>query len=297
MKSDIYLELRGITFFQKSSMEALKCYIPPMKRILLCFLFLFSIGAEAKGSFFLTVLKKDRTLVSGEFIERYEDRWFYEEDSEKVKKYYLLFEEKNGDPKFHIIQRKDVLRMWSAWTAYSRYEWYLRKHNLGFQNEIVPGADILTGNSGHHKFEKMFGNFAWDLGVLDSEGKQFQNQGLLLEDYYIFDQAVYSPVSGTVVGKTSDQVDNIPDQSMSGDLSKKINNFLTIKMKYPFYLSVVHFKKDSITVNIGDEINAGQELGVVGNSGVSYIPHLHYTLYIYSESLKRFISVPAFFNY
>ncbi|MFT6069984.1 MAG: hypothetical protein ACJAT2_002503 [Bacteriovoracaceae bacterium] len=268
-----------------------------MKRILLCFLFLISVGAQAKGSFFLTVLKKDRTLVSGEFIERYEDRWFYEEDSEKTKKYYLLFEQVKGEAKFHIIQRKDVLRMWSAWTPFSRYEWFLKRNNLGFQNEIIPGADVLTGNTGHHKFEKMFGNFAWDLGVLDESGKQYQNEGSLLEDYYVFDKSVYSPVSGTVVGVVSDQMDNAPDRSMTGDLSKKINNFLTIKMKYPFYLSVVHFKKDSITVDIGDEIKAGQELGLVGNSGVSYIPHLHYTLYIYAESLKRFISVPAFFNY
>ena len=68
-----------------------------------------------------------------------------------------------------------------------------------------------------------------------------------------------------------------------------------IKIQYPFYLSVVHFKKDSIKVNIGDKVSPGQELGLVGNSGVSYIPHLHYTLYIYEESLQRFISVPALF--
>ncbi|PJB54700.1 MAG: hypothetical protein CO099_00070, partial [Bdellovibrio sp. CG_4_9_14_3_um_filter_39_7] len=66
-----------------------------------------------------------------------------------------------------------------------------------------------------------------------------------------------------------------------------------LKIDGPFYLSIVHFKQNSITVNIGDEVKIGQVLGQVGNSGVSYVPHLHYTLYAYIPELERFISVPA----
>lgn len=268
-----------------------------MKLLILVGLFLISFQASAKLNFQLTLLKKDKTQVSGEYIERYEDRWFYEEDDSKVKKYYLLFEVVAGKAKFHMVLKKDVKITSLSISKESKYRQFLIDNDLGFKNEIVPGADILTGNSGHHKFEKMFGNFAWDLGVLDSLGKQFRDSGFLLDDYYVFDKRVYSPVGGTVVGKVSNQVDNIPSPFLYGDLSEKVNNYLTIKMQYPFYLSVVHFKKDSINVNIGDTIEAGQDLGRVGNSGVSYIPHLHYTLYIYEEGLKRFISVPAYFDY
>jgi len=179
----------------------------------------------------------------------------------------------------------------------STYRQFLIDHDLGFKSEIIPGADVLTGNEGHHKLERMFGNFAWDLGILDSHGKLHSGSGLRLDDYYVFNKKVYSPVKGTVVGLVSNQIDNRPSPLFEGDLKNKVNNYLTIKIKYPFYLSVVHFKKDSIKVNIGDSIDVGQVLGVVGNSGVSYIPHLHYTLYIYEENLKRFISVPAHFDY
>lgn len=268
-----------------------------MKSLFVIILFIVSFQVSAKSSLFVSVLKKDKTIVSGEFIERYEDRWFYEESSSEVKKYYLLFEVIKGKPKFHMIAVQDIKKVRVKRMRRSPYKRYLISNGLGFKNEIIPDADILTGNSGHHKFEKMFGNFAWDLGVLDEDQNQFRGAGLLLEDYYVFDKAVYSPVTGTVVGRVSDQVDNMPAPDFVGDLSEKVNNYLTIKMKYPFYLSVVHFKKDSITVKVGDEIGAGQLLGRVGNSGVSYIPHLHYTLYIYEESLKRFISVPAHFSY
>jgi murein DD-endopeptidase MepM/ murein hydrolase activator NlpD len=272
-----------------------------MKLLLLTFLFLisFQVSAldKAKNSFYLIILKNDKTTVSGEFIERYEDRWFYEEDNPLVKKYYLLFELVKGKPTFHMVQAQDVARISLYSYQKSGYRRFLIDNDLGFQNEIIAGMDILTGNSWHHKFEKMFGNFAWDLGVLDIDGNQHGGEGLQLSDYYVFDKRVYSPVSGTVVGKVSNQFDNKASPNLVGDLSKKMNNYLTIKMMYPFYLSVVHFKKDTITVNVGDSIKAGKELGRVGNSGVSYIPHLHYTLYIYEEGLKRFISVPAYFDY
>ena len=74
------------------------------------------------------------------------------------------------------------------------------------------------------------------------------------------------------------------------------NNYLTIKVHESIYLSLVHFKQDSIQVEVGDTVSEGQYLGRVGNSGVSYLPHLHFTLYTYIEELERFISIPGFFE-
>jgi len=48
--------------------------------------------------------------------------------------------------------------------------------------------------------------------------------------------------------------------------------------------------------SVGDKVEVGMRLGTVGNSGVSYLPHLHYTLYTFLPQLDRFISIPGFFQ-
>jgi len=262
-----------------------------MKVILSIFLFLASQFAH--GAVYISAQTQDGLFHRGEVIESYEDRWFYEAASEQTKRYLLLFKEEAGKAKFKMLSYDQIKRIRLLGFFPSKYKSFLRKNKIILKKEVVKNQAILTGNHGHHKFERMFGNFAWDLGILDEHGKQHRGDGSLLTDYYIFNEEIKSPIGGEVVGKISNMPDNPASPSLTGDLSQKINNYLTIKIQYPFYLSLVHFKKDSIRVNIGDKVKADQVLGLVGNSGVSYIPHLHYTLYIYEEGLKRFISVPA----
>lgn len=265
-----------------------------MKSLILSFLFIFSF--QALSAEFAFIRLSDGSFKWGELIERYEDRWFYEEDGDHVPVYYLLFKTKNGQPVVDFFNQDKIVSIHKFSLKKSLYKKYLNEHNLIFKNRVVLESDVLTGNEGHHKHERMFGNFAWDIGKLDENGSQYANQGLENADYYIFGKKVLAPLDGEVVGKVSDEIDNIPSPGLIGDLSGKVNNYLTIKAKYPFYVSLVHFKKDTIAVEVGDKVSAGQVLGEVGNSGVSYVPHLHYTLYLYVESHNRFISVPGFFN-
>ncbi len=263
-----------------------------IKILLIISIFSFS----ALGADFAFIRMKDGSFKWGELIERYEDRWFYEADGDHVPTYLLLFKTRDQKPEFDFINQNEIEKVHSFHLESSWYKIFLKKNNLFFKNNVVENSDVLTGNEGHHKHEKMFGNFAWDIGKLDADGSQFLNQGLANEDYYIFAKKVMAPLSGTVVGKVDGEEDNIPSPNLVGDLSGKVNNYLTIRTVYPFYVSLVHFKKNTITVEVGDRVVAGQILGEVGNSGISYVPHLHYTLYLYVESHDRFISVPGFFE-
>lgn len=236
---------------------------------------------------------KNLEFKSGELIEIYEDRWFFEPRTSTVKEYILLFKVFNGRPNFEMIDRSEVVKISITNKKKSSYKTYLKNHNIKFSAPIMENYDVLTGNHGHHKFERMFGNFAWDLALLDKDKKQFYGTGKFLEDYYIYDKEVFAPMDGVVIGKEFGHSDNPPDLTFSSNLDNKKNNFLTIKVKDHFYLSIVHFKKNSILVNITDQIKAGDLLGNVGNSGVSYLPHLHVTMYTYIYSLKRFVSIPA----
>lgn len=256
--------------------------------------FVTLLGFGAQGAQFVQLELTDGKVVSGEFIEKYEDRWFYEAPGPRVAEFVLLFELKEDEPIFHFHSVSEISTQKKLKEGPSLYKKYLKENDLFFKNFVVPDAHILTGNEGHHKHEKMYGNFAWDLGVIDPFGKQYRGDGSLNEHYYIFDQDILAPLNGIVIGKVDGQPDNPPDLTFTSSLAGKVNNYLTIKVAPKFFLSLVHFKKNTILVEVGDKITVGQLLGQVGNSGVSYLPHLHFTLYTYIESENRFISVPGF---
>lgn len=55
-----------------------------------------------------------------------------------------------------------------------------------------------------------------------------------------------------------------------------------------------HFKKDSITVNVGDTVTAGQFLGEVGSSGNSSDAHLHFAVYGAGNAIETYSSPSTF---
>lgn len=235
---------------------------------------------------------KTGQILTGEYIETYEDRWFYQPPLSKEDFYVLLFELKNQKPYFHFFQLKQVKSVGLASITHLSLKRYLEQRGLILNHEIVEQAHVLTGHEGHHKFEMMFGNFAWDLGRVDARGSQFQHQGDHLEDYYIYGAQVQSPFDATVAAIQSHFPDNLADPTFQSQISDLKPNYVLLLLEYPFYFSIVHFAQDSLTVKAGDKVKKGDILGRVGNSGVSFIPHLHITLFLHLEQWDRFISIP-----
>lgn len=250
------------------------------------FLLLYTNTTLALEGVILT--KKDGEKLEGQLIETYIDRWFYEPPREDDDKYYLVF----NSGELTLVNKKDVLQKERIEIPDNKFESYLIDMGLIIDQPLVEGATVLTAHEGHHKFEEMFGNFAWDLGILGCDQRQFRSQGKELEDYYIYGAEVFSPVKGKVVGGLMDRPDNRPSADFSSDISGLESNYLLIEVEHPFYFSIVHFKENSIIPKIGDWIETGDLLGEVGNSGASYIPHLHFTLYFYAKNYDRFISIP-----
>lgn len=94
-----------------------------------------------------------------------------------------------------------------------------------------------------------------------------------LESYGIWNQPVYSPVSGVVVGTYDLEEDILPNtednQTMEG-------NYVYIKIhETNTYLVLAHFRQGSLEVFVGDYVEAGDLIGRVGNSGSTSEPHLH----------------------
>ena len=93
-----------------------------------------------------------------------------------------------------------------------------------------------------------------------------------LTSYYIYDQPVLAPASGTVTYV----VDGHPDLPIgSVDSQHPTGNQLVIDIGGGRYLLMGHLRQDSITVHVGERVTEGQPIARVGKSGNSSHPHIH----------------------
>lgn len=90
-----------------------------------------------------------------------------------------------------------------------------------------------------------------------------------LEDYIIYGEPVYSPVSGKVVKV----IDGISEE-LKKEIPSTASNMVIIEHQN-VYILLLHLQKESIRVKDGDLVKSGQWIANVGNSGYSTEPHLH----------------------
>jgi murein DD-endopeptidase MepM/ murein hydrolase activator NlpD len=93
-------------------------------------------------------------------------------------------------------------------------------------------------------------------------------------DYPIFGENIFSPLSGEVVRVENGIKDNVP---YSGNYPYNTGNTIVIRQGIN-YLLLGHLKMDSIRVKKGDAIHANDLIAEAGNSGYSERPHLHMQL-------------------
>ena len=63
--------------------------------------------------------------------------------------------------------------------------------------------------------------------------------------------------------------------------SEKSGNFILIRHKNEEYSLYAHLKVNSVSVKIGQKVKTGDLLGLVGQTGWSIAPHLHFMVSIY----------------
>lgn len=140
--------------------------------------------------------------------------------------------------------------------------------------------------------------FAYDFMVADSEGRAHKGDGSRLEDFYGWGKPVLAPGNGKIVSVSHDKTDNpvgmtLPpitpeqyehlrtqafEQLESVGLEGFHGNHVIIDHGNSEFSLIDHMQKDSVRVELGDEVTRGAVLGNIGNSGDSGTPHIHYGL-------------------
>ncbi len=116
--------------------------------------------------------------------------------------------------------------------------------------------------------------FAIDL-VIQKDGATHKGDGKSLGDYYCWGAKALAPAAGTI----SWSCDSLPESAIGAtDTSHPIGNGVVIDHGNGEYSLIAHLQPRSLKVKTGDRVKSGQWLGLVGNSGNTSQPHIHYHL-------------------
>lgn len=143
---------------------------------------------------------------------------------------------------------------------------------LPFENEwfvFWGGTNKLVNY--HYDFEEQ--RYAFDFLIM-KDSSSYDGDPAKNESYYAFGENMVAPADGVVVEVENEIADNEPVGEMNAE--EPLGNYVIIDHGNEEYSFLAHFKQGSIQVEKGDEIKANDVLGLVGNSGNSSEPHIHF---------------------
>ena len=94
---------------------------------------------------------------------------------------------------------------------------------------------------------------------------------------------VFAPLDGTVLSVH----DGEPDRN-TDDNPNAVSNSIVISHVAGYRTEFMHLKRGSITVAQGDTVRAGQQIALIGSSGQSAAPHLHWEVRVNNEPYEPF---------
>ena len=119
--------------------------------------------------------------------------------------------------------------------------------------------------------------YAIDWIGADDEGQVVVGDPEELESYPGYGERVLSVADGEVVEVVEGYPDVTPGElDTSLTLEDAGGNHVIVDIGNGRYAFYAHLKPDSIEVEEGDRVTRGQELGLLGNSGNTTAPHLHF---------------------
>ena len=113
-------------------------------------------------------------------------------------------------------------------------------------------------------------------------------------DHYIFGDTLYCPCDGKVVDLKANVRDNL-SVSMEVSAEDGTGNYVEIQCDNGFFVFLPHMKQQSVFVSKGQQLRAGDALGLVGISGFAQEPHVHLQAARYNQD-SVLVGVPMQFD-
>ena len=137
------------------------------------------------------------------------------------------------------------------------------------------GAWVVTqGVDGAHTHRGPW-RHGLDFEVADATGATHGGDGRALTDHRCYRLPVLACADGTVVKVVNDVPDNAPGRH---DVRQPFGNLVLLHHGPGLYSLVAHLAPGSVEVKEGQVVRQGGRLGACGNSGRSFVPHLHFQL-------------------
>ncbi len=98
-----------------------------------------------------------------------------------------------------------------------------------------------------------------------------------LENYTIFGKPALAVADATVESTTDGFPEQVPGKFPDSiSLDQADGNSVILNLGHGHYALYAHLQPGSVKVKAGDKVRTGQVLGLVGNTGNSLAPHLHF---------------------
>ena len=120
--------------------------------------------------------------------------------------------------------------------------------------------------------------FAIDWEQLDEQNRMFDGDKTKLSSWRYYGAPIYSVADGTVVNLWDGSDEQVPGPPAPVTTEAIGGNMLVVDIGGGAYAFYAHLQRGSLKAKLGDKVKAGQVLGLLGNTGNSTAPHLHFHL-------------------
>jgi pimeloyl-ACP methyl ester carboxylesterase len=118
--------------------------------------------------------------------------------------------------------------------------------------------------------------FAIDFMRFGPEDRLFTGDSGNASNYFGYGAPVLAVADATVVAVSDHLQDQMPLDPKPVPATEADGNFIMLNLGGGHYANYAHLAPGSITVKVGERVEAGQQMALVGNTGQTGVPHLHF---------------------